>query len=276
MGIEVENEEQAKRLMREQECGICGGKLGYTFKEDRFYVHCSTDPSHVRLKRRREPVVGMELTVPQAPRLALLVGERFPDLDKPSANLFAYYCIRMSLDPLTSPAEVYPVVFKGKKGKIVVPIFSELGLGKLAAEACPQAWSGPPAAEPVFDADLKEAICNDRNAWVWKAYGRRKDWEEGKVYETYGWMTQRQWQKAKHQGVPAGEFPSNQARVRAIKRWYMEAFPEAAGKIRELRTELIQKAEGIKEVEEVIDAEYRVVVESLPSGKKKEKQERLL
>ncbi|GAI13529.1 unnamed protein product, partial [marine sediment metagenome] len=114
--------------------------------------------------------------------------------------------------------------------------------------------------------DLKEAICNDRDGWVWKAIGRTKDMAEGQETFAYGWLKRNEWEQAKARGTPAGELPGNQARVRAIKRWVRENFPEARHKMMELTREWMSRAEGVVEAQEVIEAEYRIL--SVPEGEK--------
>lgn len=206
----------------------------------------------------------------QKPRILLaVVQERYPELDDKAALLFCYHCMRMGLDPLLN--EIYPTVFTHHKtGKqVLVPIISEMGMGSLAARACSEAWNGPPSVVLVTDAALKEAICGDRDAWVWEAKGRRKDWEPGREYSTYGWMTKAQAAAAKEKKKPSGELPGNQARVRAIKRWLMEAYPEASTTVRAVAQELQAQAEGVQEALSFIEAEYTIdgkVAKALPAA----------
>ncbi len=202
------------------------------------------------------------LAVREPYRLAPILTARFPQLEKVNqgaVTLFAVQCLGMGLDPLLG--EVYPLPFRNSKTDqyVVVPLISEQGYGSLAARACPEAWNGPPTAERVTDPGLKEDLCGDPEAWMWSATGRRKDWEPGREFTTYGWVTHKQQEKAKADGTPAGELPGNQARVRAVKRWYWESYPEASSQLRTSRQALVEEADGIPEALEVIDAEYRVV-----------------
>jgi hypothetical protein len=267
--IQVEFEE-GKKLREKCRCAQCGAGLtvawGGAFGIDSYVLRCAEEARHEGIiSRPRLPAVTGEklgaLAVEDPQQLAALVMAKATDerLTYPAAVLFSYQALRLGLDPLAN--EVFPAVFKNKRtGKVtVVPIVSEAGYGSLAARACPDAWNGPPATTPVTDPALREYVANDREAWVWEARGRRKDWEPGREYTTYGWMTRAQWEEARKQMTPAGQLPGNQARVRAVKRWIQEAYPEAMSLTRQMRAELVQQAEGVPQAMEVIEAEYRVV-----------------
>ncbi|MBA7673347.1 hypothetical protein ES703_81542 [subsurface metagenome] len=103
---------------------------------------------------------------------------------------------------------------------------------------------------------------------MWKATGRTKDMAEGQETFAYGWLKRNEWEQAKARGTPAGELPGNQARVRAIKRWVRENFPEARHKMMELTREWMSRAEGVVEAQDVIEAEYRIL--AVPEEKKGE------
>jgi len=51
----------------------------------------------------------------------------------------------------------------------------------------------------------------------------------------------------------------NQARVRAIKRWIMEAYPEAASRVRGMASQVKAESEGTNEALSIIEAEYTLV-----------------
>ena len=208
------------------------------------------------------PAATGALSVEKPDILVGVVMERYPELTPKVALLFCYHALRLGLDPLLN--EIYPTVFKHSKtqAQVLVPIISEQGMGSVAARAVPHAWNGPPSTILVTDPVEKEAICGDKDAWVWKALGRRQDWEPDRIFETYGWMTQAQAAKARERGTPGGELPGNQARVRAIKRWLMEAYPEATSLVHAARLPLIAEAGEHQEALDLIDAEYR----QLPSG----------
>jgi hypothetical protein len=139
-------------------------------------------------------------------------------------------------------------------------VLTEDGWLSLAARACPERWAGPPITEPVTDKEFKRELCDDEDAWVWKASGKTKDGSESIAY---GWLKRKEWEKAKAANTPAGELPGNQARVRAIKRWVRETFPEARKKMMELTSEWLARGreKGIDEVQRVIEAEYHIVTE---------------
>lgn len=275
-------------------CAECGGDLVVAWDGERseYVLRCGRDKSHhgmveietpteIRRRGGALPVyVAQEidkkgaLALENPVKMADVIMVRFTELDLASAVLFAYYCLRMGLDPLLG--EIYPSVFKRRakvKGEeqegryVVVPIISETGYGSLAARACPGAWNGPPTTERVTDPELKRDLCGDENAWMYSASGRRKDWEPERIYTTHGWLTQDQYKKAKERGTPAGELPGNQARVRAIKRWYNESFPEAASLIRGMRKALLEQADGLTEAMEIIEAEYHVVEPGADEGR---------
>jgi hypothetical protein len=189
-----------------------------------------------------------------------LVKIRFPraDLDDPSAALFLWDCVRLDLDPFLG--EIIPVTFKNKDRKVVQPVLTEDGWLSLAARACPERWIGPPITEPITDKEFKKELCDDEDAWVWKASGKTRDGTESIAY---GWLKRKEWEKAKAANTPAGELPGNQARVRAIKRWVRETFPEARKKMMELTSEWLARGRerGIDEIQKVIEAEYHIVVE---------------
>jgi len=268
------------------ECAECHGLLslawGGSYGVEGYVLMCTQDREHTGLVERESltqahrrgaalPVVMAQqidkrgaLAVGEPGRLAPILAARFPQLEKVNHGavvLFAMQCLSMGLDPLLG--EVFPIPFKNIKTNqyVVVPLISEQGCGSLAARACPEAWNGPPSAERVTDPGFKEDLCGDPEAWMWSATGRRKDWEPGREFTTYGWVTHNQQQKAKADGTPAGELPGNQARVRAVKRWFMEAYPEASSQLRASRQALVEQAQGIPEALEVIDAEFRVVEE---------------
>jgi hypothetical protein len=72
-------------------------------------------------------------------------------------------------------------------------------------------------------------------------------------------MTRAQMAEAVEKKKPSGELPGNQARVRAIKRWIMEAYPEAASKVRGMASQVKAESEGANEALSIIEAEYTLV-----------------
>ena len=186
------------------------------------------------------------VTVEDLNRQMGLVHAKYPDVlkDPPTAALFLMDCMRLGLDPLLSPAEVVPAVFnkkqKGEKtpdgkevwAKIVVEIITEDGFLSGAARAEPEEWNGPPRVMPLQDYlmtldHLKDRsleviekiakrqakdLCDDENAYVWVAQGRRKS-DSTAVKDlppAYGWFTQAE--KKENASLPSGSLPGNQAR----------------------------------------------------------------
>jgi len=209
-----------------------------------------------------------------------MIQTRFPraDMDQPSAALFLWDCVRLDLDPLLG--EIFPATFKtkdkeGNEHRVVQPIISEDGWLSLAARACPEAWAGPPRTmrleeylqtqdaykEKTYTGvkeivrEIKGDLCNDPEAYVWVAVGHRKDQEDTIAYG---------WYKQSEQGVVAKNLPGNQARVRAIKRWVREVFPEAKARMKEMTAEWMERAGDVRDIQNIIEAEYHIVIEEPP------------
>jgi hypothetical protein len=202
--------------------------------------------------------------------LKSLVQARFPraELDDASAAVFILDCLRLDLDPLLG--EIVPVTFRDKRSgrRVVAPVLTEDGWLALAARACPDMWLGPPSTEPVTDEAFKEALLGEdgRDAYVWKAVGRVRRGGESVETVAYGWLKRREWQQARQQGTPAGELPGNQARVRAVKRWVRESFPEARARMKEMTGLWLARAEEVREARRVIHAQYRLAGPSPENG----------
>ncbi|GAI11166.1 unnamed protein product, partial [marine sediment metagenome] len=196
--------------------------------------------------------------------------------------LFLWDCVRLDLDPLLG--EIFPVSFKttakdGTKKVVVQPLISEDGWLSLAARSCAEAWAGSPRTmrleeylqtqdaykeKPYTEVkeiarEIKVDLCKDPEAYVWVAIGHRKD-EEDTI--TYGWY------KKSEEGVVAKNLPGNQARVRAIKRWVREVFPEAKAKMKEMTSTWMDRAGDVRDIQSVIEAEYHIVTEEPPSQHK--------
>ncbi|MBA7663446.1 hypothetical protein ES703_71488 [subsurface metagenome] len=114
---------------------------------------------------------------------------------------------------------------------------------------------------------LAESLCGDKDAWLWKATGRTKDMAEGQTSTAYGYYTRREHKQAEDRRTPAATQPGNQARIRAIKRWVRENFPDCRQRMMDLTAEWYQRAEGIKAAEEYIDAEYSLITSPKGDGK---------
>jgi len=221
-----------------------------------------------------------------------MIQTRFPraDMDEPSAALFLWDCVRLDLDPLLG--EIFPVSFKttakdGTKKIVVQPLISEDGWLSLAARACPNEWAGPPRTmrleeylqtqdaykgKPYTEVkeiakEIKVDLCKDPEAYVWVAVGHRKDQDD---VATYGWYKTSESKKKDKEGkeyelsTPARDLPGNQARVRAIKRWVRETFPEAKAKMKEMTATWMERAGDVRDIQNVIEAEYHIVTEDPP------------
>jgi len=222
-----------------------------------------------------------------------LLAMRFPSAirDMPGAALFINDCMRLGLDPLIQPAEAVPVPFKtrdksGREKTTVAMVVTEDGALSMAARGCREEYDGAPATMPLLDClmrehpqrpfeELKEMarrtaeeLCDDPNAYVWVALGKRRS--ATSIQPVYGYYTTAERKKAQDNKLPAGTQPGNQARVRAVKRWVRENFPEARQKMIEYTAELYRRSEGAKEAQKLIDAEYTVFTTPLisPPGEK--------
>lgn len=211
-----------------------------------------------------------------------LLALRFPDAikDKAGAALFINDCMRLGLDPLIQPAEAVPIPFKtkdksGKEKATVAMVVTEDGALSMAARGCPEEYDGAPATMPLLDYLMKEhpersydeltvmakrtakELCDDAEAYIWVALGKRRS--ASSVQPAYGYFPQAERNKALDRRLPAGTQPGNQARIRAVKRWVRENFPEARQKMMEYTRELHSRGEGITAAEEIIDAEYSIL-----------------
>ncbi|GAI75566.1 unnamed protein product, partial [marine sediment metagenome] len=269
---EVTDEKWAemKQIAKDNICAECEGELtihtnpekatievGCLNPEHHGFIERTTYTQELRRGAEIHPAIRnnierkMILPGGQPVEVALaMIQTRFPraDMDEPSAALFLWDCVRLDLDPLLG--EIFPATFKVKgkdniEHKVVQPIISEDGWLSLAARACPEAWVGPPKTmrleeylsslpenkdkprEEILSIakEIKADLCKDPEAYVWVAIGHRKDQED-----TIGYG----WYKKSEEGVVAKHLPGNQARVRAIKRWVREVFPEAKAKMKEM------------------------------------------
>ncbi len=295
--------DEMKKICRENVCGECGAELqihtnpekatievGCLNREHHGYMERETYTQAFRRGAEIHPAIRdkierkMILPGGQPVEVALaMIQTRFPkaDMDEPSAALFLWDCVRLDLDPLLG--EIFPATFKVKgkdniEYKVVQPIISEDGWLSLAARSCADAWAGPPRTmrleeylsslpenkdKPREDIlaiakEIKTDLCKDPEAYVWVAIGHRKDQDD-----TIGYG----WYKKSEEGVVAKNLPGNQARVRAIKRWVREVFPEAKSKMKEMTATWMERAGDVRDIQNVIEAEYHIVTEDPPDKK---------
>ncbi|GAI82192.1 unnamed protein product, partial [marine sediment metagenome] len=215
----------------------------------------------------------LEAFRPELGRAMNQLALRYPSaiVDRPTAALFITDCMRLGLDPLIQPAEMVPVPFAYHKGmpdekKIIQEIVTVDGWLSMAARGCPEKWAGAPSIDPVFDEKVAESLSGDPKAWVYKAAGqfRLDGGTLSPVSTVYGYFTTAEYQKAKNNRTPAATNPGNQAAIRATKRWVRQNFPDCRQRMIELYKEWRQRAQGVKEVEEYIDAEYSLLDEKEP------------
>ncbi len=298
--VTQEQWEEMKKVARENVCGICGAELqihtnpekgtievGCLNREHHGYIERTTYTQELRRGAEIHPAIRdnierrMILPGGQSVEVALsMIQTRFPraDMDEPSAALFLWDCVRLDLDPLLG--EIFPATFKVKgkdniEHKVVQPIISEDGWLSLAARSCAEAWAGPPRTMRLEEylsslpenkdkpreeilaiaKEIKTDLCKDPEAYVWVAVGHRKDQDD-----TIGYG----WYKKSEEGVVAKNLPGNQARVRSIKRWVREVFPEAKAKMKEMTSTWMERAGDVRDIQNVIEAEYHIVTEEPP------------
>lgn len=238
----------------------------------------------------RDNIEAKMMVKTELQRALNLLALRFPNAikDVAGAALFINDCMRLGLDPLIQPAEAVPIPFKtkdkqGREKTTVAMVVTEDGALSMAARGCREEYDGAPATMPLLDhlmrenpkrpfEELKEMamrtaqeLCDDPHAYVWVALGKRRS--ATGIQPVYGYYTTAEHKKAQENKLPAGTQPGNQARVRAVKRWVRENFPESRQKMIEYTAELYRRSEGAREAQELIDAEYSFI--SLPEGKEK-------
>ena len=258
-----------------------------------------TDPEHTGFRQRtsyteeyrrgaevhpaiRDNIEAKMMAKTELQRSINLLALRFPSAirDVPGAALFINDCKRLGLDPLIQPAEAVPVPFKtrdkaGREKTTVAMVVTEDGALSMAARGCREEYDGAPATMPLLDhlmrehpqrpiEELKEMakrtageLCDDPDAYVWVALGKRRS--ATGIQAVYGYYSTAEHKKAKENKLPAGTQPGNQARVRAVKRWVRENFPESRQKMMEYTDELYRRSEGVREAQELIDAEYTFI-----------------
>lgn len=217
-----------------------------------------------------------------------LVKARFPraELDDPSAALFITDCVRLDLDPFLG--EIVPATFYDSKSKrhIVQPIITEDGYLSMGARGCPEEWNGPPKTMRLEDylmtldehkgksyddikaiaKDIKKSLVKDEDAELYYAIGRRKG-QSDDIFAP-GWFKTSEATKETREGKEyetiGGQAPGNQARVRAIKRFIREVYPESKAKMRQMTQEWLERAAGFDDVKNIIEAEYHIVTEETP------------
>jgi hypothetical protein len=207
---------------------------------------------------------------------------RFPSAikDVAGAALFINDCMRLGLDPLIQPAEAIPIPFKskdkaGRERYTVAMVVTEDGALSMVARGCPGEYDGAPATMPLLDylmrqhpqrpmEELQEMarrtareLCDDEEAFVWVALGKRRSATD--FNPVYGYYTQAEWKDDKGKRLPAAAQPGNQARVRAIKRWVRENFPEARQKMLEYTSSLAEQEGRPPELGDTIDAEFTLI-----------------
>ncbi len=297
--------EEGKELAQNNTCGSevdgapCGAELllcwGGTWGLDSYVLRCAKNEGHQGMiartsmtqdHRRGSPApFPLSLAVERRmmpkedlQRAMNMIAVRYPKAidDAPTAALFLLDCLRLDIDPLLSPAEAVPITFTNNRTgkKTVTMIITEDGWLSMAARGCPDRWAGAPRAEPVKDPDLAESLCGDPNAWLWKASGRTRGMPpDSSEPMAYGWFTKADHKKAKDNHTPAGTQPGNQARIRAIKRWVRENFPDCRQRMLDYTRDLLARSPETDAVQEFVDAEYSIIVRTeIDQNRKKESE----
>ncbi|MBA7597911.1 hypothetical protein ES703_04919 [subsurface metagenome] len=276
-------------------------EVGCLNREHHGYIERTTYTQEFRRGELVHPAIVSAIERKMVPKDDLgramnLLALRYPSaiVDPPTAALFILDCARLDIDPLISPAEAVPVPFKSKrkdeKGNVIeekttiTMVITEDGWLSMAARGCKDDWVGPPRTMRLEEyltslpenrdkpreevlaiaREIKESKCKDPEAWYYVAIGKRRGGDDTVIP---GYFTHKDHGKAEKGYLPAATQPGNQARVRAIKRWVREVFPECRQKMMELTAEWYQRAEGIKAAQEYIDTEYSFI--SLPEGDEK-------
>ncbi|MDP3052266.1 MAG: hypothetical protein Q8N42_02040 [bacterium] len=262
--------------------------------------------SYTALMRRGEAILhpGIQAAIEKKmmpkedlDRAMTLLALRYPDAirDRPTAALFISDCMRLDIDPLIQPAEAVPIPFRSrKKGRggqpdeertVVSMVVTGDGWLSMCARGCKEEWNGPPRTMRLEEylttlpenkklnreaiaqlaADIKKDACSDPKAWYYVAIGRSKTMTEDCIVP--GWFTDRDMKKAVAGNLPAAMEPGNQARIRAIKKWVRQVYPECRQKMIELTHEWYQRAEGVKAAQVYIDTEFRLL--DFPAGGEK-------
>ena len=316
--------DEMKKIARDYLCSECGGELTvHTIPEKAtITVGCLNPDHHGWVERetwtqafRRGELVPLPIQaaienkmLEKTPleRAMNLLALRYPDAirDPPTAALFIYDCARLGLEPLISPAEAIPIVFRsrkkkrdekgeivrGKDGKPIIEVKEAVqmvitgdGWLSMAARGCKEDWVGPPKCIRLEDylmtlpehkersyEHIKEIASDIKNSEckdgdAWYYLAIGKRRGMGEDAIVPGYFTHKDMKKAEDGKLPAASEPGNQAIWRAQKKWVRKVYPECRQNMMKLTAEWIKRAEDIKEAQEYIDAEYRFI--SLPEGR---------
>jgi hypothetical protein len=222
-----------------------------------------------------------------------ILARRYPKAiqDPAGASLFIRDCIRLGLDPLIQPAEAVPIAFKvkdkdNKQLYSVAMVVTEDGYLSMAARGVPEEYDGAPATMTLIDylmhahpdrtfedlekvrARTAEELSGANDSYVWVAMGKRRS--ATTINPVYGWYTKAERAAAQSSGLPAGDNPGNQARVRAVKRWVRENFPEARQRMIEYTEDLYRRSASVEQAQEFIDAEYSILISPLNEKDRKQ------
>ncbi len=276
----ISNKEEGKTLIEKFICGDdgCDSNLeiawGGTYGIESLVVICPHHPQHTGFRPRTSALQEVRRTagtgidsIPMdagsARRQINTLSIKYPDIlqDAPSAALFLYECKRLALDPFIQPAEAVPISFFSKKvqKRVIGMVISSDGWLSMAARSAPSIWMGPPTMTPVNDATTKKTISGDSNpdTLVVEAKGKVRDKETRQPLEAgpvYGWF------KASEASIATlGNSPFNMACKRAIKRWVRENYPTCRQVMMEQTASWMEKSEGIKVTEGVIETEFHLI-----------------
>lgn len=316
-----EKYEEMKQIAKNYVCAECGGTLSIHTIPERasISVDCH-DPDHHGLIERTTLTQEFRRGAPLHPsiqtniekkmlehtelsRAMNLLALRYPDAirDPPTAALFIYDCARLGLEPLISPAEAIPIVFRSRRkkrdasGKIITDkegkplvdvketvqmVITGDGWLSMAARGCSEDWIGPPRCIRLEDylmtlpehkkrtyEQIKEIALDIKESAckdkdAWFYYAIGKRRGMEEDAVVPGYFTHIDMKKAEAGHLPAATEPGNQAIWRAQKKWVRKVYPECRQRMLELTDEWVHRAGEIKEAQQFIDAEYALI--SLP------------
>ena len=266
--------DEAQQTIEDYTCGECDSHLKVEFQADGgVRPACRMNTRHAGYKmietpmeladqsasiariqesqEMRSPLVRQENTIAVIGEVAMKY-----QLSTNEANVFYAHFIRLGLD--TFLGQIIPLVYKSKhdaRRRTVIPFITKKGWSALASRSEPKEFLGPPTLYPVKDEDKAQWGYGAGDV-VYEAKGRKRSWPDG--YEggqIIAAFTVDEIGKAREYGQVSGTDTHQHCRVRAVRRWYEENYPDAAALVS------VATAELPAEVIDVIEGEYRVLEE---------------
>lgn len=245
----TDNFEQLRQMQRTNDCGECGSEL--TIRVDKvsgvYELVCARFPlEHNQQNFQVAEPPGMLATrdgetagqlglarymsnETEARRAILAVQTKFQaqNLTILESAYFLGEYFNRGVNPLVG--EAVPAAFRNKdqRDRQIVLIETEQGVLSIAKRGDPARYVSTPNVQPIMDAEKREAICGDPKAHVWEAKG--KIMVNDQMIDsapTWGWVLSKDFDSPRMAQIAKDNLP-NQARVRAIKRWTKENFPDS-------------------------------------------------